>query len=332
MAVKIIILAVFLAVTVAVGIIFSKKAATVSNFVLGGRNVGPWLTAFAYGTSYFSAVIFVGYAGQFGWVNGISAVWIGIGNAFIGSLAAWLVMARRARIMTRHFDASTMPEFFEKRYGSKAIKLVSALLIFVFLIPYSASVYKGLSQLFEKAFGVDFIWCVLGLAVITGVYVVLGGYVATAVNDLIQGVIMLVGIVAVIFSVLNGKGGFTAAITELSQIKSELAPQMDGALVSFFGPDPLPLMAVVILTSFGVWGLPQMVHKFYTIKDERSIKSGTFISTLFAVVVGGGCYLLGGFGRLFYTPGAEGVDFNAIVPVMLSENLSDRNPSSPCWP
>ncbi|HPF57026.1 MAG TPA: sodium:solute symporter, partial [Clostridiales bacterium] len=180
MAVKIILLVAFFAVTIAIGIYFRKRASTVSNFVLGGRNIGPWLTAFAYGTSYFSAVIFVGYAGQFGWDNGISAVWIGLGNAFIGSLAAWMILARRARIMTKHFDSATMPDFFEKRYDSKALKLAAAILIFVFLIPYSASVYKGLAQLFSSALGVSNLWVVLAMALFTAVYVVLGGYVASA--------------------------------------------------------------------------------------------------------------------------------------------------------
>lgn len=323
MAVKILLLVVFFAVTVSVGIYFRKKASTVSNFVLGGRSMGPWLTAFSYGTSYFSAVIFVGYAGQFGWENGVSAVWIGLGNAFIGSLAAWAVLAKRARIMTKHFEAATMPEFFAKRYDSKGLKLASAILIFVFLIPYTASVYKGISTMFSLALGVDYVWCVIVMAVITGFYVVLGGYFATSVNDLIQGVIMLVGIVAVVASVLAGKGGFTAALTQLSRVSSEKAPQMQGALTSFFGPEPLALLSVVILTSVGVWGLPQMVHKFYAIKSERSITAGTVISTIFALVIGGGAYLLGGFGRLFYIPGKNGVVYDNIMPTMLTNNLSD---------
>ena len=322
MAVKIILLVVFFAVTVAVGIYFRKKASTVSNFVLGGRSIGPWLAAFAYGTSYFSAVIFVGYAGQFGWVNGVSAVWIGLGNALVGSLLAWVVLARRARTMTKHFDSATMPDFFAKRYDSKGLKLASAILIFVFLIPYTASVYKGISTMFSMALGVDYVWCVVVMAVITGLYVILGGYFATAVNDLIQGVIMLVGIIAVVISVFAGKGGFSAALTELSQVSTDTASQ--GAFTSLFGPDPLTLLAVVILTSVGVWGLPQMVHKFYTIKSEKSIPAGTVISTVFALVIGGSAYLLGGFGRLFYTPGADGtVVYDSIVPTMLTNNLPD---------
>ena len=323
MAVKIVLLVVFFAVTIAIGLYFRKRASTVSNFVLGGRNIGPWLTAFAYGTSYFSAVIFVGYAGQFGWDLGVSSVWIGLGNAFVGSLLAWVVLARRARVMTNHFDSATMPDFFAKRYDSKGLKLAAAILIFVFLIPYTASVYKGLSTMFALALGVDYMWVAIGMALFTALYVILGGYIATAVNHLFQGIIMLAGIIAVITAIIGGKGGFTAALTQLSQISSEKAPQMQGALTSIFGPDPITLLSVVILTSVGVWGLPQMVHKFFSIKSEKSIKTGTVISTLFAFIISCGAFFLGGFGRLFYTPGAEGVKYDAIIPTMITSNLSD---------
>ena len=322
MLVKILMLVVFFAVTVAVGLTFRRRSGSVGGFVLGGRSVGPWLTAFAYGTSYFSAVVFVGYAGQFGWDFGIAATWIGIGNALIGSLLAWVVLGRRTRIMTKHLDSATMPDFFFKRYNSSALKTAASLLIFVFLIPYSASVYKGLSELFSMAFGIDYVWCIVGMAALTAVYVVLGGYMATAVNDLIQGVIMLAGIIMVVASVLNGQGGFTEAVTRLSQQACETAPAMQGAYTSFFGPNLFSLISVIILTSLGTWGLPQMIHKFYSIRDEKSIKTGTVISTVFAMVVAGGSYFMGGFGRLYYAPdGAVATD--QIVPQMLQSALPD---------
>ena len=131
-------LALYFSVLLVIGWMCRRKAANVDGFVLGGRTVGPWLTAFAYGTSYFSAVVFVGYAGQFGWRYGISATWAGIGNALIGSLLAWAVLGRRTRIMTQHLDSATMPDFFAKRFGSPSLKLMGSAIIFVFLIPYTA--------------------------------------------------------------------------------------------------------------------------------------------------------------------------------------------------
>lgn len=328
MIVKVLLLILFFAVMVGIGFYSRKHATNVDGFVLGGRSVGPWLTAFAYGTSYFSAVVFVGYAGQFGYKYGISATWIGIGNALIGSLLAWIVLGRRTRIMSKHLRAKTMPDYFGKRFDSNALRVTAAVISFVFLIPYTASVYNGLSRLFEMAFDVPYTVCVVVMAALTCVYVILGGYMATAINDFVQGIVMLVGIVAVIASVLNGQGGFMQAVFKLSEIPSDIPVTMgqQGAFTSFFGPDPLNLLGVVILTSLGTWGLPQMVSKFYAIRDEKAVKTGTVISTLFAIVVSGGCYFLGGFARLFDSDairnGQGGIVYDAIIPTMLN-SLSD---------
>ena len=328
MVIKAVMLLVFFGVMVGIGLYCRKNATDVNGFVLGGRSVGPWLTAFAYGTSYFSAVVFVGYAGQFGWKYGIAATWAGIGNALLGSLLAWVVLGRRTRIMTQHLDSATMPEFFGKRFGSTSLKISASIIIFIFLIPYTASLYNGLSRLFGMAFDIDYTVCVIVMAVLTGVYVIAGGYMATAINDFIQGIIMIFGICAVIFAVLHSQGGFMAALENLAKIPNDTASGpvagAPGVFASFFGPDPINLLGVVILTSLGTWGLPQMVQKFYAIKSEKSIDTGTVISTLFAVIVAGGCYFLGGFGRLFSDVvgvtenGTPVGGFDAVIPAMLS--------------
>ncbi|MBQ3094224.1 MAG: sodium:solute symporter family protein [Clostridia bacterium] len=320
MIVKLAMLVLFFAITVFIGFRYRRSASNTQGFVLGNRSVGPWLTAFAYGTSYFSAVIFIGYAGQFGWKFGIASTWIGIGNALIGSLLAWVILGRRTRVMTQHLDSRTMPDFFGKRYDSKALQIASALIVFVFLIPYTASLYNGLSRLFEMAFNIPYEACVVMMSVLTAVYVILGGYTATAVNDFIQGIIMLFGIVAVIAAVLNGQGGFMEALNSLANVTDETVTT-PGAFNSFFGPDPFNLLCVVILTSLGTWGLPQMVQKFYAIKSEKSIKTGTIVSTAFAFVVAGGCYFLGGFGRLFPVElAANGSPiYDSIIPNMLKD-------------
>jgi SSS family solute:Na+ symporter len=152
------------------------------------------------------------------------------------------------------------------------------------------------------------------MAVLTGVYVVFGGYMATAINDFIQGIIMLGGIATVVIAILSKNGGLMGSL-------EALATSDNGGweYVSFFGPDPISLLTVVLLTSLGTWGLPQMVGKFYSISNEAAIRKGTLISTFFAIIVAGGCYFLGGFGRLFMSStevSAKG--FDAIIPSMLS--------------
>ena len=320
MFIKILLTIIFVAVMIAVGLYSRKQAASVDGFVLGGRTVGPWLTAFAYGTSYFSAVVFVGYAGQFGWKYGLSSTWIGVGNAVVGSLLAWLVLGRRTKLMTQHIESRTMPDFFGTRYQSQGLRVAASIIAFVFLIPYTAGVYKGISTLFEMGFGVPYEYCVILMAILTAVYVILGGYKATAMNDFIQGVIMLFGIVTVIAAVLSAQGGLSAAVEKMAAMPADNATT-NGGFATLWGPDPWNLLGVVVLTSLGTWGLPQMVGKFYSITDESAIRRGTIISTIFAFIVAGGCYFLGGFGRLFGMPPTlpnGRLDFDSIVPSMLA--------------
>ena len=319
MVIKILLTIIFFAVMLGVGIYSRKQASSVDGFVLGGRSVGPWLTAFAYGTSYFSAVVFVGYAGQFGWKYGMSATWIGIGNALIGSWLAWILLGRRTKLMTQHIESRTMPDFFGTRFNDQGLRVAASIIAFVFLIPYTAGVYKGISTLFEMGFGIPYEYCVIIMAILTAVYVILGGYKATAMNDFIQGIIMLFGIVAVIAAVLAAQGGLSEAMSKLAKMPADGSDVAgSGGFTALFGSDPWNLLGVVILTSLGTWGLPQMVGKFYSITDESAIKRGTVISTIFALIVAGGCYFLGGFGRLYDPVIANGkIAFDSIVPSML---------------
>ena len=235
-------------------------------------------------------------------------------------MLAWYILGRRTRIITQHLDSATMPQFFESRFNCEKLKLAASAIIFIFLIPYTASLYNGLSRLFGMAFNIDYSVCVIVMAVLTGIYVIAGGYMATAINDFIQGIIMIIGIIAVIAAVLKGFGGFSDAIEALSKVSDPTVSDAPGVFASLFGPDPTSLLGVVLLTSLGTWGLPQMVQKFYAIKSEKAINKGMVISTVFALIVAGGCYFLGGFGRLF----SDRVDiakdgYDAIIPTMLSD-------------
>ncbi|MBN7773794.1 sodium:solute symporter family transporter [Clostridium aminobutyricum] len=318
-------LVVFILVMLGVGAFSARKAATMDGFLLGGRSVGPWISAFAYGTSYFSAVIFIGYAGMHGWNIGLGSMWIGVGNAFLGCWLAWKVLAKRTRRMTRTLDARTMPEFFSARYNSRGMKLFSAAVIFIFLIPYSASVYKGLGSMFSAIYGgADPKICMLLVAVLTGIYLVMGGYVATALNDFIQGIIMVGGLIAMILILVYSPqvGGFSQVIPRLEAVNPQLIDLTGGPSASF-------LLTNVLLTSFGVWGLPQMVHKYYAIKDESSIRIATIVSTVFSIIIGAGAYFTGSLSRLFLTPNADGTPnvvggFDGVMPTLLMEALTSN--------
>lgn len=324
--IAIIMLILFALAMVGIALYARKYAKSVDSFLLGGRNIGAWMSAFAYGTSYFSAVIFIGYAGNTGWQVGIGGIWIGISNALIGCLLAWLVLAKKTRTMTHKLGASTMPEFFEARFESRGMKIYSALIIFIFLVPYCATVYKGLGYLFSCVFPftVDLIpgvssevYIMFIIAALTACYLIPGGYVATAMTDFIQGIIMFFGVIIMVVVVVSNPvvGGLSEGLEKLRAIDPDLVNPTGGSMSGF-------LFYNVLLTSLGIWGLPQMIHKYYAIKDNESINKAAIVSTIFALVIGIGAYLVGAFGRLYLNNQLPNGNYDAVVPEMLVKALS----------
>ncbi len=311
-----------------IGFISAGKSKTLDGFLIGGRNIGAWATAFAYGTTYFSAVVFVGYAGQHGWNIGLGSIWIGIGNAVLGCLLSWILFANKTRKMTKKLNARTMPDYFEKRYASKGMKVLAAVIIFVFLVPYSAAVYKGLGSLFGAVFPEVETWVwMLIIACLTAVYLVAGGYIATAYTDLVQGIIMIVGVVCLVCAVLShdAVGGISGLVENLKNFKSlpdDPNPVTGAQLTSIFGGSSFKFLCFnIMLTSFGTWGLPQMIGKFYAIKDTAAIKRGTIISTIFCVVIGCGAYLIGSTSRLILGGVLPEGGIDSVIPAVLMEVL-----------
>ena len=313
-----------------IGCISYGKSKTLDGFLIGGRNIGAWVTAFAYGTTYFSAVVFVGYAGQHGWNIGIGAMWIGIGNAILGCLLSWLLFANRTRKMTKKLGARTMPDYFRKRYNSKGMKILAAIIVFVFLVPYSAAVYKGLGSLFSAVFPSVETWVwMLIIATLTAVYLVVGGYIATAYTDLVQGIVMIAGVVCLVVAVLShdSVGGISGLIENLGNFQSlpnDPNPTTGAQLTNIFGGSSFKFLCFnIMLTSFGTWGLPQMIGKFYAIKDTAAIKRGTIISTIFCIVIGCGAYLIGSTSRLILGGQLPEGGIDSIIPTMLMQVLGN---------
>jgi SSS family solute:Na+ symporter len=332
MAFSIILLSVFLAGMVIIGVWGMRKTATLNDFFLGGRSVGPWITAFAYGTTYFSAVIFIGFGGKIGWGYGLKGLWIAAGNTLIGTLLAWLVLGKRTRRMTQNLDTMTMPEFLQERYGSSFVKAFAAMIIFVFLIPYSAGVFQGLSYLFEANFHIPYDYALLIMVGITGLYLILGGYFAVTLTDFIQGLIMLVGAIAMV-AVLSDKinqmlgtgSGVAAAVSGASdkycQFFQSIPPEKQ--------PSLLMLGALVFMTSFGVWGMPQMVQKFYAIKNESVIVKAAVVTTIFSIIITFTAYYVGALTHVFFDKASipmmadptKGPDYDKVIPMLLTQHL-----------
>jgi len=317
--VKLLVLVLYVVCMLSIGYYSMRKTKSLGDFFLASRSLGPWISAFAYGTTYFSAVLFIGYAGRIGWNFGLSSLWIVVGNTLVGSLLAWLVLARRTRQITEKMKVMTMPEFLGARYSDPYLKAFSAIVVFIFLVPYSASVYMGLSYLFDVVMGIPYVFALLLIAALTGVYLVMGGYFAVALTDLVQGSIMFFGAIFMVLYLLVHPqvGGLAAAIDKLQAINP--------SLVSLVGPPGFwPLFGLVVLTSLGPWGLPQMIQKFYSLRNERIVFTATIVSTIFALVCAFSAYFSGSLTRLFFAelpqmggvPNADLLMPNLIVKVM----------------
>ena len=282
-----------------------KKTRNVGDFFLGNRSLGPWMSAFAYGTSYFSAVIFIGYAGKLGWGFGLHTLWIVLGNTLIGTVLAWLVLAGRTRVMTARLNAMTMPEFLSARYNSKPLQVFSGITIFALLVPYSASVYMGLSYLFEKTMGLEYGQALIFLAVLTGVYLVMGGYFAVVISDFVRGLVELAGVMLMVYLLVHMKGGFVQTFQQLmSPVHMPDLFTPDGILKTSTNgalfPGWLTLVALVFITSFGPWSLPQMVQKFYSMRDKKDVLRIVFIAGTISLLLSFGAYYTGALTHLFF--------------------------------
>lgn len=318
MAIKIILVVVYVVIMVAIGLRNRYKASTVENFVLGGRKISPWFAAFSYGTAFFSGVIFVGNAGQFGWRFGTGSQWIGVfGCVVVATFLPWVILGKRTRALSRKMNSTTMADYFGTRFDCQSLRIAAAAIIFVFLIPYTSSIYNGLSALFERCYGIPFYWCVIGVAILTGIYVVLGGYMASSQTDFVQGCIMLLGVGVLVYTLFAHHGGFQQTMTSLAFVEADVP----GVYASLFGPDFRTVFTIALMVGLGGWAMPQMIHKFYVVKDEKAFTIGTTVSVVFSFVIGGGCYVVGMLGRLYDNPSFYNSDgsvyYDRIVPYIV---------------
>jgi len=318
MELKIGVIAAFALMIIIFGIIGLRKTRSFADYFLGGRSIGPWMTAFTYGTAYFSAVLFIGFAGKIGWGFGYSGLWIAVGNSLVGVLAVWWLLGNRIRNMSLEYNVTTMAEFFEKRYDSRFLKLFASLAIFVFFIPYSAAVFMGLSYLFQSNFGIDYALALVFMGLFTALYLVMGGYKSMTMIDVFFGIIMTAGVIILFWTTIDKAGGLANISAGLESINPRLT-EMIGP------PGFWPLFSLVFLTSIAPFGMPQLIQKFYAIRDQRSIKIGMIASTFFAVLVVSIAYFTGAAARFFLTPENAPnafIDgrpiFDAIMPEFLS--------------
>jgi SSS family solute:Na+ symporter len=213
--------------------------------------------------------------------------------------------------MTQNLEVMTMPEFLQDRYGAKHFKIMTAFIIFIFLVPYSASVFKGLGHIFEKTFGIPYDVALLIMIGITGVYLVLGGYFSITLADFVQGMVMVVGCVLMLGIFIGKSGGIVETVNNIN-INFQ---------INIGKPSNIHvLVATVFMCSFGVWGLPQMVQKFYAIKNEKVIPRAALVTFLFSLFIGLTAFFIGSTSHIFFTAETRPA-IDVIVPTMLTEQL-----------
>lgn len=324
MLAKLLIVSAFALMIITIGIIGMRRTRSFSDYFLGGGTVGPYMTAFTYGAAYFSAVLFIGFAGKVGWDFGLSGLWVAVGNALVGVLGVWWIMGWRIKQMSIEYGVQTMPEFLEKRYVSPALKLFSSVAIFVFFVPYSAAVFIGLSYLFQVNFGIDFGLALIFMGGFTALYLVMGGYKSMTMIDVIFGIIMAAGTVVLLYTTLDKTGGFGRLTTDLNAFNPKLTEAVGP-------PGVWPLFSLVFLTSVAPFAMPQLVQKFYAIKDKRSIRIGMIASTLFAMLIGGVAYFAGATCRVLMSPETSPAAFKDGKPIfdaLMPELLANIIPQS----
>jgi len=312
MAVYTTVLAAYLILLVAMGIWMGRRTRSAEDFYIGGRQVGPWVTAFSFVAAYFSSVVIVG-GGAFGYRFGMSSLWVGASNVLIGCTLAWIVLGRRLWQFTKRLDSMTIPGFIGKRYGARDAEVFAAVIIFVFMIVYNVSVLVGMGKIMEGLMGIPYTTGVLVAGLIILIYVSIGGYLAVVWTSFVQAWIMIFGLLLLAFATLAKVGGLTAANIQLAAIDPGLVTTPGvwgwGGLISF-----------ALIVSLGVWGMPQLLVRFYSMKSTRVLRLGVVLATL-----GGAMallpYMTGALSRLILPP-LSGSEVDLAIPMVTKAVLN----------
>lgn len=327
--IKYIFIAAYVAFVLYIGLKSRKesKGGDSNEFLLGGRGVGPVITSFSFAATYISGVCMVN-AGKIGWDWGIGAMWNAWGNVLISIVFMWAIMGTRSRVISERIGAATLPDYLKIRFNTDWFKLIGSIVIFVFMIPYTSAVFSSLSYMFTSVFNIPYLTSVIAMAVLAAIYLCVGGYKAAAKIDVIQGAIMLVGGVILTVATLNAPevGGLSEGLNRLSQIGTftntagVTATGKDLVNFGFNGNMGLlfTMIPFVLMTSWAPNGLPQMVTKFFAIKDSKQVKIGAIVCTVLGFIIITGVHVPGLFVHLFYNELPAG-GTNVLIPDLLTK-------------
>ncbi len=271
-AIHVVVLVAYTVGLIAVGLFTSRRMRTSEDFYLGGRKIGPWVTSLSYVAAYFSSVVIVG-GGGFAYRYGMGTLWIGAINVLVGCTLVWIVLGRRLRRSSERLGTMTIPGFLAERFQTNAARVFTAVVIALFLIIYNVSIIQGMGRMFEVLMGIPYAAGVLLSGAIIILYVSFGGYLAVVWTGFFQAWVMGVGLILLTVAALKAVGGLSAANLALAAI--------DPGLVSTPGLwGWAGLISFALIVSYGVWGMPQLVVRFVSIKSADVLRIGTLIVTI----------------------------------------------------
>ncbi len=282
-----IIMIIYLLMMVVIGIIYSRKNNDVSDFYLGGRKLGPIVTAMSAEASDMSSWLLMGLPGV-AYLSGCAdAGWTAIGLA-IGTYLNWLIVAKRLRrYSVKANNSITIPDFFSNRYRDKSHSLlaISALIIVIFFVPYTASGFAACGKLFSTLFGVPYLPAMLVSAVIIVAYTTLGGFLAASTTDLIQSIVMTIALVVVIFFGVHVAGGLDVVVSNAKSLPGylDMFHTYDAASGTSSSYGSLTI-ASTLAWGLGYFGMPHILLRFMGIRDENKLKMSRRIASVWVVI------------------------------------------------
>ncbi len=311
-------IAVYILVMVMIGIIFSKGNDDTGDFYLGGRGLSPVVTAMSAEASDMSSWLLMGIPGL-AYISGVAdPFWTCLGLA-VGTYLNWLLVSKRLRRYTEKIGAITVPEFFSKRYGDKKniLTAVSAIIIVIFFIPYTASGFAACGKLFNTLFGVNYLVAMIASAIIIALYCTLGGFRAVSTTDLIQGICMSVALIIVICFGVVQAGGIGAVIDNAKALPGffSLSSSYDQAAGA---SKPYGLLTVVSTMAWGLgyFGMPHILVRFMAINDPEKLKISRRVATVWVVIAMGIAIVIGVIGLALSSAG--------IIPYLEGSGNTER--------
>ncbi len=281
-----VIMILYLAMMVIIGVFYSKRNKSVSDFYLGGRKLGPFVTAMSAEASDMSSYLILGIPGL-AYLSGIAdAGWTIIGLA-IGTYLNWLIVAKRLRRYSERNHSITIPDFFSNRYRDKShmLVLIAALIIIIFFVPYTASGFSACGKLFSTLFGVGYLPAMVVSAIIIVAYTSLGGFLAASTTDLIQSIVMTTALIVLVIFGINIAGGIGAVISNAQSLSGYLSMTATHDPVAGTASAYGPLSIISTLAwGLGYFGMPHILLRFMGTKDENKLKLSRRIATTWVVI------------------------------------------------